>query len=98
MEVRLTRISVVFGCLALTACVEQQGPSAAMADLMYACRNGNVEACATVAQIEQQERMRVASIPPPVWQNSRLDASDFRFGGNRCTYTGYGNTVYQTCN
>lgn len=66
--------------LLLTACVEAPPPappSQAVQNLSAACEAGNMDACTSLAQMEQQERERVSAIPPPVFQDMRTDPSPF---------------------
>lgn len=74
------RLLLVLGCVAVTGCMETEGqqlPSPAVQQLLQSCEAGNLQSCTTVAEMEQAERARHASIPPPVFQPAYVDPEPF---------------------
>lgn len=71
---------LLFVALLLAGCVEAAPPappSQAVQNLSAACEAGNMDACTSLAQMEQRERERVSAIPPPVFQDMRTDPGPF---------------------
>ena len=62
----------------LTGCVETSAPpppSPALQRLMDACKGGNIQACTTIAELEESRRASMP--PPPVFQPTYIDPGPF---------------------
>lgn len=94
---------LIVAALFVSGCVQPPPPpSPALQRVIAACDAGNTQACITLAELEQMERERTASVAQPVFvpRMQRLDPNDFQndsAGVRQCIYNQMGGSVFQNC-